>query len=103
MSRRIIAAILALTLSGCYHVTVTTGAPAAPQVIDRPWQLSWVYGLVPPPAINVSQDCPQGVARVETERSLLNSLVTIAQSIILIPVLTPMHATVTCASGPVQD
>jgi hypothetical protein len=99
--RRILLALAAGTalLSGCYHITVVTGAPAAPTTIDKPWQNSFVIGLVPPPEVNTATQCPQGVARVETERSFLNGLVgAITQSI-----YTPMHARVTCAAGPVKQ
>jgi hypothetical protein len=91
------AAALVVLCGGCYHVTVITGAPAGPTVIDKPWQNSFVIGLVPPPELDVKAQCPQGVAKVETERSFLNGLVGAITEIIY----TPIHATVTCASGPV--
>jgi hypothetical protein len=93
-----IAAVAATLLTGCYHVTVNTGAPAASQVVDKPWQYSFVYGLVPPPELNVKDPCSQGVARVETERSFLNGLV----GALTASIFTPMHARITCASGPVS-
>jgi len=89
----------ALLLAGCYRVTVVTGAPPAPTAeIDRPWQHSFVYGIVPPSEINTNEQCPQGIATVQTERSFLNGLV----SILTWSLYTPLHATVTCATGPVQ-
>ena len=89
------AAALIVLSSGCYHVTVITGAPTSPTVIDKPWQNSFVIGLVPPPEVSTKEGCPQGVAQVETERSFLNGLVgAITQSI-----YTPMHVKVTCSSG----
>jgi hypothetical protein len=91
------AAALVVLCGGCYHVTVITGAPASPTVIDKPWQNSFVIGLVPPPELDVKAQCTQGVAKVETERSFLNGLVGAITSAIF----TPIHATVTCASGPV--
>ena len=95
--RILVVALVALISGGCYRVTVITGAPQAPQVVDKPWQLSFVYGLVPPPELNVQPQCPQGVSQVVTERSFLNGLVaSLSWSI-----FTPMHAKVTCASGPV--
>lgn len=98
MRRSAILALSTLTLGGCYRVTVITGAPPAPQVIDKPWQNSFVYGLVPPPEIDAKPTCPQGFAEVVTERSFLNGLVGAITS----SIFTPMHAKVTCASGPVQ-
>jgi hypothetical protein len=101
--RRILAAGLvaaSMGLAGCYHVTVTTGAPesATPAPLDIPWQHSFVYGLVPPKEINVAQHCPQGVAKVETEMSFLNGLA----SALTWSLYTPIHPRVTCASGPVR-
>ena len=88
---------LALGLTGCYRVTVNTGAPQAPNQIERKWQMSFAAGLVPPPVINTQSQCPNGVARVVTERSFLNVLAASVTS----SIITPMQVVVTCASGPV--
>lgn len=97
MQRNVLAATLAaLFLSGCYRVTVITGAPPAPQTIDRPWQHSFVHGLVPPAEIAAQAQCPQGVASVMTERSFVNGLV----SFLTWNIYTPIHATVTCSTSP---
>lgn len=96
MRRNILAALVAAAvLSGCYHVTVVTGAAPSPKVIDKQWQLGWVDGLVPPPELDVQSQCKQGVAKVETERSFLNGLV----GALTYSVFSPMHAQVTCAAG----
>lgn len=90
--------VAALVLAaGCFRVTVNTGAPQAATGIDKEWQLSFVYGLVPPPEVAAQETCPQGVATIMTERSFLNSLV----GMLSWSLLTPMHTKVTCASGPV--
>ncbi|MEY4856225.1 MAG: hypothetical protein RL409_2841 [Gemmatimonadota bacterium] len=94
---QIVSVVALVALGACYRVTVNTGAPPAATVIDKQWQISFVYGLVPPPAIDAKQSCPQGVASVVTERSFLNGLV----GAITYSLFTPMHATITCASGPV--
>src|SRR5438132_1561062 len=88
---------LLVAASGCYHVTVVTGAPPSAQVINKEWQNSFVYGLVPPAELNAKDTGAQGVAKVETERSFLNSLV----AGVLYNLYTPLHVTVTCASRPV--
>ena len=96
--RRIRAAALVGAVSlvaGCYHAIVETGRPASSTVIDRPWAMSFVYGLVPPPVLAVSGQCTNGVARVETQHSFLNGLV----AAITFGIVTPMRITVTCASG----
>ena len=87
----------AALLSGCYRATVVTGAPAGATVVDKPWQNSFVYGLVPPPELNTKEQCPQGFAVVQTERSFLNGLV----GSLTYSIYTPMHTKVTCAVGPV--
>ena len=94
---RIVSMVALVALGACYRVTVNTGAPPAATMIDKQWQLSFVYGLVPPPAIDAKQTCPQGVASIMTERSFLNGLVGAITS----SIFTPMHAKITCASGPV--
>ena len=99
MGRRFIAlGLLAFVLAGCYRVTVDTGAPQAPERIDRPWQMSFAAGLIPPPEIETQAECPQGVAQVRTQRSFLNGLATAITS----NILSPMHTTVICAAGPVR-
>lgn len=90
--------VAALVFSGCYRVTVVTGAPAAAQTVDVPWQHSFVYGIVPPQELNVGDRCPQGVAQVQTERSFLNGLV----GALTWSLYTPIHVKVDCASGPVS-
>ena len=89
-------AILALLLptAACYHQVVDTGKPASPTVIQKPWQMSFIYGLVPPPELNVAQQCPGGVAKVETQHSFVNGLV----ASITFGIVTPMHVTITCAA-----
>lgn len=84
----------ALLLTGCYHVTVISGTSPSPTVVDKPWQNSFVYGLVPPPELNVKEQCPNGVQKVETETSFVNGLV----SALTWSIYTPIHARITCSS-----
>ncbi len=88
----IIAAGAAILLAGCYHVTVVTGAPPGNTVIDKPWQMSFVYGLIPPQEVDAKATCAQGVAKVETEHSFLNGLV----AGLTWQLVTPIHVRVTC-------
>jgi hypothetical protein len=87
-------AVASAALSGCYHVTVTSGATPATTVVDKPFQHSFIYGLVPPPEINTRTDCPSGVSKVETERSFINGLV----AALTFQIYTPIHVKVTCAA-----
>jgi len=92
--RKLAPLFAALLLAGCYHVTVVTSAAPPGTHVNREWQNSFVYGLVPPPELNVKDQCPQGVTKVETERSFLNGLV----SALTWSIYTPMHTEVTCSA-----
>ena len=85
----------AVGLGGCYHATIETGLAPSPVIIDQPWALSFVYGLVPPKTVETAAKCPTGVSKVETQLSFLNQLV----SALTLGILTPMAIKVTCASG----
>lgn len=88
-------AIGIVLLSGCYHATVETGLTPSAQSIDKPWASGWIYGLVPPPTLATMQQCPGGVAKVETQLSFANQLV----SFLTAGIYTPMSIKVTCAQG----
>jgi hypothetical protein len=83
----------ALAMMGCYAARIETGRAAGTKVIEKKWASSWIYGLVPPSTINVASECPHGVAKVETQLSFLNQLV----SAITWGIYTPMQIVVTCA------
>lgn len=95
MRNRMQALVLgAMLLTGCYHVTVISGTSPSPTVVDKPWQNSFVYGLVPPPELNVKDQCPNGVQKVETETSFVNGLV----GALTWSLYTPIHARITCSA-----
>ncbi len=87
--------LFAVTSSACYHAIVETGRPASSQVIDQPWAMSFVAGLIPPPVVQTASARPNGGAKVETQHSLLNNLV----AIVTVSIITPMQITVTCAGS----
>ncbi len=98
------ALILLVALSACYHATVETGRRPSGEVIQRRWAHSFIRGLVPPSTVETAAQCPNGVARVETQLSFLNMLA----NIITFGIYTPMHITVHCAAPgtalrPVED
>ncbi|MCH7716367.1 MAG: hypothetical protein IH876_09570 [Gemmatimonadetes bacterium] len=102
MRRRMLAICAAVVVtSGCYHITVVTGARESSTRITKPFQMSFVSGLVPPPEIQADQEgCTDGVAKVETWRSFVNVLVGALSS----SLVTPISVTVTCAASmPVPD
>ena len=96
--RRIAKAALvapALALSACYHAVIDTGRPAGSTVITKSFQPGFIYGLVPPPPLNVAGQCTGGVAKVETIHTFVEGLV----AAITFGIYTPMSYIVTCASG----
>lgn len=86
--------LLVPALSACYHARIETGARPGSHVIDKPFALSFVYGLIPPPVVSTAQQCPQGAAVVETQQSFVNGLV----NMLTFGLVTPMQITVTCAA-----
>jgi hypothetical protein len=90
---------LVVALAGCYHAIIDTGRAPSGQTIDQPWAMSFVGGLIPPPVVETMSQCPDGVARVETQHSILNVIV----GGITGGIITPMHITVHCASGGMDD
>jgi Bor protein len=85
--------LCALMMMGCYAARIETGRPAGTKVIEKKWASCWIYGLIPPSTISAAAECPNGVARVETQLSFLNQVV----SAITWGIYTPMQIVVTCA------
>mgnify|MGYP002778166612 CR=1 FL=1 len=88
-------ALAALGSSACYHATIETGRAAGTTVVSRPWTNTFIFGLVEAQPIDVRAQCPRGIARVETQLSVVNALA----SIVTLGLYTPRTVTVTCASG----
>jgi hypothetical protein len=92
--------VTASLLAGCYHATIETGATPSTTLIEKPWASGWVFGLVPPKTMETAAKCPSGVAKVETQLSFVNQLV----SFLTIGIYTPMNILVTCAeAAPAQS
>ena len=77
--------VFALSTSACYHVTVVSGQAPSQTVVSKPWHLGFVYGLVFPNDLDVRAECPNGIAKVETQMSVPNWRV----SAITFGILTP--------------
>jgi len=84
-----------LLLAGCYHATIETGATPSQQTIRKGFASGWIYGLVPPSTVATQERCSSGVARVETQLSFVNQLV----SFLTLGIYTPMQIEVTCAAA----
>lgn len=82
-------------LSGCYRQVVNTGRTPSATTVSRPWTATWVFGLVAAKPIDVTQNCPAGIATVTTQMTVPNWL---AQAVTL-SIYAPRNVTVTCAQG----
>jgi hypothetical protein len=98
MIRKLSSAVVALglvTTTACYHAVVETGRTAGTTVVQKPWTSTFIFGLVEAKEINVARECPNGVARVETQMSFVNGLATA----ITFGLYTPRTVTITCAAN----
>ncbi len=95
MKKMALTLVLALAVGACYHATIETGLPPGPDKIEKKWAASWLEGLVPPETIETMEECPNGVAKVETRLSFLNQ---VARAVTL-GIYTPMEIIVTCAAS----
>jgi hypothetical protein len=93
MRKALAVCIAALTLGGCYHVTVNTGVAPGARQINQGFANSFVYGLVPPSTVDAEDECGNaGVARVETQQSFVNGLV----AVLTFGIYTPWQIDVIC-------
>jgi len=90
---------LVAATAGCYHATVETGLTPGSTTVETPWAHSFLYGLVPPATVDAASDCSSGVSRVETQLSFLNMVA----NAITFGIYSPMHITVTCAAGSMEE
>jgi hypothetical protein len=90
---RLIGLMAVVLCAGCYHATVETGAAPSNVVIHKSFASGWILGLVPPSTIETQSRCPNGPAKVETQLSFVNQLV----SFLTLSIYTPMEIKVTCA------
>ncbi|MGH7551487.1 MAG: Bor family protein, partial [Longimicrobiales bacterium] len=81
--------------SGCYHAVIETGRPQSGTMIEKKWAHGFLWGLVPPTPVATASQCTNGVAKVETQHSFLNSLA----SGLTWGIYTPITIQVWCA-GP---
>src|SRR5688572_716244 len=90
-----IAMTLGLVLSGCFHQVVQTGRAPGTTVVEKPWTATWLWGIVPASPIDVTSNCPGGIATVETKQTFMNGLV----GALTLGIFTPRDVKVTCAAG----
>lgn len=80
-------------LTGCYNAKVTTDVEPSNKTVEKSFAPGFIFGLVGP-TVDVSDQCTNGVAKVQTKLSFVNMLV----SNITFGLYTPMNIEVTCAA-----
>ena len=91
----ILVLVMCMLVAGCFHATIETGLQPDGQRITQKWASGWIYGLVPPKTVETAAKCPNGVSKVQTQRSFLTGLV----GALTLGIYTPMEIVVDCASG----
>lgn len=84
---------LLLVSTGCYHSIVDTGAQPGPVGYHEKWETAWLGGLIPA-EVDAEGVCGGPWARVETQKSFLNGLV----SILTLGIYSPHEVEVVCAA-----
>lgn len=82
-----------LFLTGCYQARMTTEKEPSNTVVEEGWASSFIYGLVPA-SVDVSEECPNGIASAERKFSFPNMLV----NTLTLGIYLPQSVTVTCAA-----
>ena len=81
--------------TGCYHSIITTDLPPSTEVYREPFKAAFILGLVPA-QVDASKYCEgRRWARVETQQSFLNWVV----SAVTVGIFTPLDIRVTCAAA----
>lgn len=95
LGKAVLLTVLVAMASGCYRQVVNTGRAPGSMTVNKPWTATWAWGLVPAQAIDVTQQCPGGIATVTTQLSVPNWLA----SAVTLGIYSPRSVTVTCAQG----
>ena len=71
----------------------STGKEASATTVEKPWADAWLFGIIAPETIDTEEDCPNGVAQVQTQFTFLNRLVGYGT----FGIYAPMSISATCA------
>lgn len=88
----VLAVVLATT--ACFHQSVQSGLQPSSTIVEHEYVSTWLWGIVAAEPIDVRQQCPTGVAKVETEQSFMNGLV----GVVTLGIYSPQRLRVTCAA-----
>jgi hypothetical protein len=86
--------LLSLASNACYHTVLDTGLQPGPTAYQEGWESAWLVGLVPA-KVDATGVCGGPWARVETQQSFLNGLV----SFLTLGIYSPHEVEIVCAAG----
>jgi hypothetical protein len=87
-----LAVLMSVSLA-CYHTIIDTGMEPGQVGYHEKWETAWLVGLVPA-EVDAEAVCGGPWARVETQQSFLNGLVTF----LTLGIYAPHEVEVTCAA-----
>jgi hypothetical protein len=83
---------MGLLTTGCFHSVIDTGLQPGPVGYEEEWETAWLIGAVPA-RVDATEACRGPWARVETQQSFLNGIVTV----LTLGIYSPHQVEVTCA------
>jgi hypothetical protein len=86
--------LCATVLTGCFHQVIQTGRTPGAATLEKEYVATWLWGIVPAKPIDVRQQCPGGVATVETQQTFMNGFV----QVLTLGIYSPQYLKVTCAA-----
>jgi len=86
--------MLVFVAAGCYHSIIDTGLEPGPTGYHGEWETAWLVGLIPA-RVDATAICNGPWARVETQQSFLNGLV----SSLTLGIYSPHDVKVVCAAS----
>jgi hypothetical protein len=94
VSRAVAVSALLLVSAGCYHSIIETGLEPGETAYHEKWETAWLVGLIPA-EVDAFAVCGGRWARVETQQSFLNGLV----SLLTLGIYSPHEVEVVCAAS----
>ncbi len=92
MSKRLLAAVLASTLTGCYTISYQTKAAGSGQYHEDRGDF-FFWGLAGDKTVDLKAMCPQGASRWKSQQTFVDGLL----GVVTLGIYIPRHVTVECA------
>jgi len=92
MTRLILGALAALSLSACFHIRYVQQEPAEPAPAYEAWNSTFLFGLIEgSQPHDTARACPGGLAEVRNVQTFVNGLVQTITFTIYAPTTVSIH------------